>query len=78
MCVAVGGPEPILDPPTDLPHRAIATVHVRTVMHTQLFNARNRLLQQFADGRCDHPTSFHLSIDHCALWHPLLVPGSTL
>ena len=38
--LVAGDPDPILDPPTDLPHRAILTLNVRNVLHTQLFNAR--------------------------------------
>ena len=76
MLVA-GGPDPILDPPTDLPHRAIVTVHVRTVLHTKLFNTRHVLLQQIAYGRCDHRTSFHLPIDYFVLGVPVALPGPT-
>ena len=67
-----------MDPPTDLPHRAILTLHVRSVLHTQLFSARNSLLQHFDRGRPDHRTSFHLSIDYFVLGEPVARPGPTL
>ena len=42
-CLVAGDPDPILDPRTDLPHRVIVMLHVRSVLHTQLFSARNAL-----------------------------------
>ena len=76
MCVA-GGPDPIMDLPTDLPHRVLLTLHVRSVLHTQLFSARNVLLRHFDCGRPDHRTSFHLSIDYFVMWQPVALPGPT-
>ena len=76
-CWVAGDPDPILDPPTDLPHRAIVTLHVRSVMHMQLFSARNVFLQHVACGRPDHRTSFHLSIYNVVMWQPVALPGPT-
>ena len=59
-----GGPDPILV--SDLPHRVIVTLSVRSALHTKLFGARTTFLQQVACGRPDDRTSFHLSIDYFA------------
>ena len=75
--LVAGDPDPILDPPTDLPHRVIVTLHARSVLHTQLFSARNVFLQHVACGRPDHRTSFHLSIDYFVMWQPVALPGPT-
>ena len=75
--LVAGDPDPILDPPTDLPHRVIATLHVRSVLHTQLFSARNVCVQHVACGRPDHRTSFHLSIHYFVMWQPVALPGPT-
>ena len=62
-----GDPDPNMDSPTDLPHWVILTLHVRSVLHAQLFSARSVLLRHFDCGRPDHRTSFHLSIDYFVL-----------
>ena len=62
--LVAGDPDPILDPRTDLPHRVIVTLNVRSALHTKLFGARTTFLQQVACGRPDDRTSFHLSIDY--------------
>ena len=72
-----GDPDPIMDSPTDLPHRAILTLHVRNVLHARLFSARNLLLRHFDCGLPDHRTSFHLSIDYFVLGVPVALPGPT-
>ena len=64
--LVAGAPEPILDPTTDLPHRAIVTLHVRSQLHAKLFSARNAFLQSF-QCRTDFRTSFHLSVDKAEL-----------
>ena len=69
MCVA-GDPDPIMDPPTDLPHRTIVTVHVRSQLHAKLFSARIAFLQSFGECHTDTRTSFHLSVDNAELSRP--------
>ena len=75
--LAAGDPDPILDPPTDLPHRVIVTLNVRSVLHTKLFSARNDCLQHVACGRPDHRTSFHLSIDKFVMGQPVALDDGT-
>ena len=67
-----------MDPPTDLPHRVILTLHVRSLLRARLFNARNLFLWHFDCGLPDHRTSFHLSIDYVVLGVPVALPGPTL
>ena len=64
--LGAGDPDPILEPRTDLPHRVIVTLNVRSALHMKLFGARTTFLQQVACGRPDDRTSFHLSIDYFA------------
>ena len=64
--LVAGDPEALLAPGTDLPHRVIVTLNVRSALHTKLFGARTTFLQQVACGRPDDRTSFHLSIDYFA------------
>ena len=68
--LVAGEPEPILDPITDLPHRAIVTLHIRSQLHTKLFSTRNAFLQSFGQCRSDIRTSFHLSVDNAELSRP--------
>ena len=53
----------------DIPHRAIITVHVRSVLHQSLFCARNILLQSMPSGvTSDRRLNFHVSIDQAAFF----------
>ena len=65
--LVAGAPEPILDPITDLPRRAIVTLHVRSQLHAKLFSARRAFLQSFGQCCTDIRTSFHFSVDKAEL-----------
>ena len=53
--LGAGDPDPILEPRTDLLHRVIVTLNVRSALHTKLFGARTTFLQQVACGRPFRP-----------------------
>ena len=53
----------------DIPHRAIITVHVQSVLHQRLFCARNIMLQSMPSGVIsDRRYNFHVSVDDAAFF----------
>ena len=61
----------------DIPHRAIITVHVMSVLHQRLFCARNMLLQSMPSGvTSDRRLNFHVPIDQAAFFRISRVKSS--
>ena len=58
-CLGAGDPDPILEPRTDLPHRVIVTLNVRSALHMKLFATSPGMEDSKGRGRSMHQEVRH-------------------